>query len=321
MLTQTDTLVAEPAELLADPPRLLAAWQHLQATRHHLHAPEAARLLSVPEAALTASRLGYGAVRLPNDLASILAPVHEWRRVLVAVQSAIGVHLAIGPVRLEADEPGSGLIRLRGDHLDTVLDGRSVAHAFWSVEVDDSHGRTRSLQFFDAAGGSVAKVFIFHKTAAAKAERGFDALAVGVDQAAFAPAPAADPAIPLPHPDGCQTLAGPADTALKALFARLDGSHGPLRVELHTPVAVQRFAGVVTHGRVDAAMVHLHEQDIRAHLRPGALVRAQVMTSGDGVVGGFAFSGVDRSVLIVAAKDDPVAFARWATPLARELSA
>lgn len=310
-----------PAQLLDDPRLLAEAWERLKASRHHLHAPEAARLLGVPEAALVASRLGQGALRLPADPALILASAHQWRRVLVALGSALGVHLSLDPVRLEG---GAGAtLRLVGPHLESAFDASRVAHVFWFVDVDDSHGRTRSLQMFDAAGEAVIKLFIFHKTAAAAAGKTFAALAAGIPQTPFQPGAAAGPARTVlpgaarPAPAVRQALPGPAPEAFRQLFAALDGSHGPLCVTLEASHAWQRHTGPITHARADAAMVHLHEQDLRAHLRIGAVTSAVAEMDASGVVCSLVFGAVDGSQLRLEPAEPGTAaafrtFAGWA---------
>lgn len=310
-----------PAQLLADPRQLAEAWERLKASHHHLHAPEAARLLGVPEAALVASRLGQGALRLPADPALILASAHQWRRVLVALGTALGVHLSLDPVRLALGEGAA--LSLVGPHLETVFDASRVAHVFWFVEVDDSHGRTRSLQMFDAAGEAVIKLFIFHKTAAAAAEKTFQALAAGIEQTPFQPAAASASAIAglpspaRPAPALRQALPGPAPQAFRQLFAALDGSQGPLSVTLEAGHARQRHTGPITHARTDAAMVHLHEQDIRAHLRVGAVTSAVAELDASGAVRSLVFGAVDGSQLRLEPADPDAAtafrtFAGWA---------
>ncbi len=310
-----------PAQLLADPRQLAEAWERLKAAHHHLHAPEAARLLGVPEAALVASRLGQGALRLPADPALILASAHQWRRVLVALGTALGVHLSLDPVRLALGEGAA--LRLVGPHLETVFDASRVAHVFWFVEVDDSHGRTRSLQMFDAAGEAVIKLFIFHKTAASVAEKTFQALAAGIEQTPFLPEAVANPDIASlpgqarPAPPIRQALPGPAPEAFRQLFAALDGSQGPLSVTLEAGHARQRHTGPITHARTDAAMVHLHEQDIRAHLRVGAVASAVAELDGNGAVQSLVFGAVDGSRLRLEPADPASAtafriFAGWA---------
>lgn len=310
-----------PAQLLADPALLSQAWERLKASHHHLHAPEAARLLGVPEAALVASRLGQGALRLPADPARILASAHQWRRVLVALGTALGVHLSLDPVRL-AEGEGNAL-RLVGPHLESVFDASRVAHVFWFVEVDDSHGRTRSLQMFDAAGEAMIKLFIFHKTAAAAAGKTFAALAAGIPQSPFQPGAAGDPAKTVlpgatrPAPAVRQALPGPAQEAFRQLFAALDGSHGPLSVTLEAGHAWQRHTGPITHARADAAMVHLHEQDLRAHLRIGAVTSAVAEMDASSVVRSLVFGAVDGSQLRLEPADPGTAaafrtFAGWA---------
>ena len=288
-------------------------WDRLKASRPHLHNPEAARILGVPEAALVASRLGSGAIRLPANPLEILAPIAEWRRVLVAVSNSLGVSLALGQVE-DVGQYGDA-IRLSGQHLHTEFSAASVANAYWFVEVDENHGRTRSLQFSDAAGQDIAKVFLFHKTAAAAAERRFRELAEPVEQAAFRPAA-------MPHSVGLFTpdrdlpgivdrLATPGPQAFRAVFEQLGALQAAVCVDTFAARASQRFRGRVTHARMDEVMVHLHEPDIRMHLRPNVLQGAQARRLDDRLVA-VEFTDADGLSLRLSSPDNPQAFDLWA---------
>jgi hypothetical protein len=128
----------ESTALLADPPRLYARWRALLAEYHHLHGPEAAALLGVPEAALLASATGRGNRSLAGSLADILAPVAGWGRVLLAARNGLGVHLNVmAQARIEAVAGG--------------------------LEENDAHGRTLSLNWFDAAGHAIGRLFLMSK--------------------------------------------------------------------------------------------------------------------------------------------------------------
>ena len=313
MQTMTVPGAAEIAARLANPEALRQDWEHLRASRPHLHNPEAARILGVPEAALIASRLGSGAIRLPVDPLEILTPIAEWRRVLVAVHNALGVSLALGQIG-DVRQVGDA-IRLTGDHLHTEFSAASVANAFWFVEVDENHGRTRSLQFSDASGQDIAKVFLFHKTAAAAAERRFKALAEQIEQAAFTPVGAPDPGgLFTPDrelPGVVEQLPTPGPQAFRAVFDRLGALKAEVCIETFALRASQRFRGRVTHARIDEVMVHLHEPDIRMHLRPNVLQGVQVRRL-DGRPFAVEFTDAHGLSLRLSSPDNAQAFGEWA---------
>lgn len=243
---------------LTGPDAILAAWQGLLDTGAHLHPPEIARRLDVSEAALVASRIGTGATRLVPDLARCLAPVKDWGRVLCAFSSHCGVHMPLGQVATHVDD--AGRLILQGDHMRGVVDAGAIAEVILFVDRDDSHGNTRSLQFFDGQGAAVLKVFIFHKTAFAEANAHFQALT---------------------HPDQSRlsVLAetAPASTSADWSGTPLADAQEALRValpagEVRDIRAEGRHAHVTWRGtlgglRFGHGMLHLHEQTIRSHLR------------------------------------------------------
>jgi len=109
ILHQTTT-----TQRLLDPDLLRAAWDNLLASHTRIHPPEAARLLDIPEAALTACRIGSGAVRLRPALPELLQNIDSWGRVLCAFSNACGVHMPLGDVAL-SQEPTH--VALTGDHM------------------------------------------------------------------------------------------------------------------------------------------------------------------------------------------------------------
>ena len=258
---------------LRDPDALLAAWTHLLETHKHLHAPDAARMLEVPEAALVACRIGSGAVRLTPDIAAALAPVSAWGRVLCAFSNPCGVHMPLGAVSAEA---GDGTVRLQGTHMWAEIDAGAVADAYLFVDRDDSHGNTRSIQFYNAAGAPILKVFVFHKTRFGAAEAHFAALTADdqsrtVDVArpaaggfdARAASLAEDP------------VAAPLEEAhMASLIASLLETGGGFQIELVGDHARVAWRGTLSGARMDERMFHLHETDLRSHLRYAPMLSA-----------------------------------------------
>ncbi len=150
----------ESEALLAEPPRLYARWRALLAEHHHLHGPEAAVLLGVPEAALLASATGQGNRPLAGALTDILAPVAGWGRVLLAARNALGVHLNVmAQARVEATAAG---LQLSGEQHEIRLATTGVARIDL-FEENDAHGRTLSLNWFDAAGHAIGRLFLMSK--------------------------------------------------------------------------------------------------------------------------------------------------------------
>ena len=285
-------LQAHPVE----PDAILEGWRALLATGRHLHAPDIARDLKVSEAALVAARIGQGAVRLIPDPAAVLSRLSQCGRVLCAFSNPSGVLMPLGHTRVTADT--DGLLTLSGDHMAGSLDMGAVAEAFLFEDTDPNHGSSRSLQFFDAAGSPIVKVFIFHKGNFRAVSPHLLALS-HVDQSR------------VPKPEGTVSVFDPQTVSL---LADADGDEGgddemgggdpqalierfvagtagePVQIEALSAHARVVWRGRLTKPAFRGGMLHLHETDLRAHLRLAPLVRA-VRTAGDGI----AFHGTEAS--------------------------
>ncbi|MFZ4071772.1 MAG: ChuX/HutX family heme-like substrate-binding protein [Caulobacterales bacterium] len=253
------------SSLLENPDALLAAWRDLMAKHHHLHNPQAAMILGVPEAALIAARVGDGAMALQPDVGALLATASQWRRVLIAVRSAAGVWLGFDHIDgFEARD----WITLQGQSFITAkLRADAVAHAFWFEDEDDMHGRTQSLQLFDAAGRDVAKVLILHKSAAEEARARFQTLA-------------------LPHQNRALTLTSPgaaarpapsqASHALFAFMRALDRFPDDLIFENGHADAAGTYRGPIESTSYDEMTAHAYAMSLKLHLRPMGVQTARI---------------------------------------------
>ena len=272
--TMADT--AAGVDLLTNPDALVAGWEALLAQHHHLHAPEVARMLGVPESALVAARIGDGALRLVPDLARLLAPIQGWGRVMCAFSNALGVHMPLGEVHGRAE--GDRYV-LEGPHLHAVIDSHAITDAYLFVEHDEAHGNTRSVQCFDAAGNAVLKVFIFHKTRFKAAD-------------AHLRAQAADEQSRTVQPSAVAATGGTLAASLQDPVAQvLEGTpRALLAVELAQPAqrevqmlaasALVTWRGALHEARLDEHMFHLHETDLRSHLRYAAITQVARTASG-----------------------------------------
>ena len=136
--------------------RLRAAWRELKATRK-VRQREAADLLGVAEAELLASNVGQGVTRLAGDLREVLKRAPELGRVMALTRNDACVHEKTGVYEnLEVDSMvGLAL----GADIDLRLFFGHWKHAF-AVREPGPHGEMRSLQFYDAAGRAVHKIFL-----------------------------------------------------------------------------------------------------------------------------------------------------------------
>lgn len=267
----------------AEPDAILEGWRALLATGRHLHAPDIARELDVSEAALVAARIGQGAVRLSPSPAALLERLSECGRVLCAFSNASGVLMPLGHTSLQMD--AGGLLTLSGDHMTASLDAGAVAEVFLFEDSDPNHGSSRSLQFFDEAGAPIVKVFIFHKGNFRAVSPHF--LALAHDDQSRVPRPesvasAFDPLNASLLADAqCDELsAKDPQSLLEPFFAEADGV--PVQIEAVARHALVLWRGCVTKPAFRGGMLHLHETDLRAHLRLGPLTRAY-STAGTGI--------------------------------------
>jgi putative hemin transport protein len=134
------------------PENLRAAWRELE-HRRKVRNRDAAELLGVSEAELIASACGDGATRLAGDARRVLGRVPEMGRAMALTRNAACVHEKTGVYENLSIDAMVGLAL--GKDIDLRLFYRHWVHAF-AVE----NNGLASLQFFDAAGDAVHKVFL-----------------------------------------------------------------------------------------------------------------------------------------------------------------
>lgn len=260
--------VAEDEMGLSNDPDLLKERVKALIEEHkHIHPPEIARMLSVPEASLVASAIGAGATRLVPDPAKVLAGITDWGSVLCVFGSECGSFMPLGHV--DSIEFSDSTFHLKGGHLDAEIETASIVDAYLFVEQDDMHGKTRTLQFFDGVGDPVLKVYIFHKTKFKEALKEFESLVIENQDRIFTPHDIAAPIFDPQHvsaqadPD-TETLVEINSEELLTTFLEKDAL---FEIECLTRHARAVWTGSLRKIRIDEKMLHMHEEDIRAHLR------------------------------------------------------
>lgn len=257
----------EVNSLLQHPDALLDAWCSLLKSHAHLHPPEVAQLLDVPEAVLPACRIGTGATRLKADVSAILKPVAEWGRVLCAFSTSCGVHMPLGDVSSHVRE--DGVLCLQGSHMRAEVDASAISDIYLFVDRDESHGNTRSIQCFDAAGAAVLKVFIFHKSKFATAHSYFASLTAADQSRVFAVGTPTEgqfdarKASLSEDPDGEPVVGIGTRTALAEMLVQ----GGGFSIEAVGRHARAIWTGALSGVRFDERMFHIHEPDLRSHFR------------------------------------------------------
>lgn len=136
---------------------LLEASRRLREHEPNLRARELADRLGVSEAELVASRCGDGVTRLEGRWPALIEALPELERVMVLTRNDSCVHEKKGT--FANIEIGSALGMVLDDDIDLRLFLRHWAFAFAVRE--ESRGRwLQSLQFFDADGRAVHKVYL-----------------------------------------------------------------------------------------------------------------------------------------------------------------
>ncbi|TAM09888.1 MAG: hemin-degrading factor [Nevskiaceae bacterium] len=142
MMENTATLLQRHAALLEKTP--------------HLRARNAAAELGVSEGELVAARIGHGVTRLRNDYKALLEALIKVGQVLTITRNDDAVNEKRGYYgSLQLKEHGGGAF---DPNINLRIFFRNWAHAF-AVTEDVGHGVRDSLQFFDADGTSVHKVY------------------------------------------------------------------------------------------------------------------------------------------------------------------
>jgi putative hemin transport protein len=139
-----------------DPTALREAWRALR-DEQRVRARDAAEQLGVSEAELIASRCGAGTTRLQGDFRRLLERAHELGTVMALTRNADVVHEKIGRYENVSAE---GLVGLAlGDDIDLRLFFGHWRLGYAMGEPVDA-GTRFSLQFFDACGTAVHKIFL-----------------------------------------------------------------------------------------------------------------------------------------------------------------
>lgn len=132
------------------------AWSELVRARPGLRQRDAAELLGVSEGELLASRVGEGVVPLRRDWPLLLAALAPLGPVKTITRNATAVHETVGVYENVTFVGSIGLVQSEGLDLRLMLERWTAGFL-----VSDRHGdgRRHSLQFFDASGAAMHKIF------------------------------------------------------------------------------------------------------------------------------------------------------------------
>ena len=154
---------------------LRAQYEDLCQRAPKMRARDAAAQLGVSEAELLAARVGENATRLGEDAAAILRDVPTLGQVMALTRNEHCVHERKGVyANMEFFSHGRAAMGLVvNPDIDLRLFMNHWAHAFALTETTPK-GLRRSLQFFDAAGGAVHKIYL--SQASEEAAKAYEAL-------------------------------------------------------------------------------------------------------------------------------------------------
>lgn len=284
MHPKTTSLPPEESQvLLRDPDRLYARWRQALTEHQHLHGPEAAALLGVPEAALLASATGRGNHPLQADLATVLAPLAQWGRVLVAVRNQMGVKLDI-LARAQTDAATTQGITIQGEQHQVCLSTEGVARIDL-FEEDDGHGHTFSLNWFDGRGDVIGRLFLMSKSGREEALPWLRQNAVASPRADWEAAPGALP--PRMDPIAPKWLVGESvaqgsDVQAWATAAILCSDQAPaMQLDMSGMGAASMYRGELGKTMHTPPGAHATDLLCKLHARPQYAVAVRAITQGE----------------------------------------
>ncbi|MCU5774940.1 hemin-degrading factor [Erwiniaceae bacterium BAC15a-03b] len=141
---------------------LYQQYQDLKAAQPKKYARDLARELAISEAQLTHARVGYDAQQLRNEMREILQALEAVGETKSITRNEYAVHEHIGHyTNLNI-----------GDHAGLVLNPRALDlrlfvnswHSAFALKEQSPRGARQSLQFFDAHGDAVLKVYTTDQT-------------------------------------------------------------------------------------------------------------------------------------------------------------
>lgn len=189
-MTDSETLLGAPGA------RLRSAWQDAREANPRARVRDIAAILGVPEASLVASLVGETARRLApppeGTFAALIRALPSLGEVMVLTRNQHCVHEKVGTF---------GQIHIPG-HIATVANGEVDLRIFlnhwkhgFAVEEALPEGTTRhSLQFFDAEGVAVHKIYARPETDMAAWQAVVEAHLAPAQEDSFAPLPLSAPA-------------------------------------------------------------------------------------------------------------------------------
>ncbi|MGH8572491.1 MAG: hemin-degrading factor, partial [Gammaproteobacteria bacterium] len=147
---------------------LAHAWERLRAETPGVRARDAAQKLGASEAELVASACGANAVRLEPNFGALVAGLSGLGDVMALTRNEHAVHERTS--RYQNLQIGAAFDLVLGPEIDLRLFLQRWRHGF-AVTETGHHGSRQSLQFFDAHGTALHKVYLTDRSDVAAYER------------------------------------------------------------------------------------------------------------------------------------------------------
>ncbi|OAI28561.1 ChuX/HutX family heme-like substrate-binding protein [Methylomonas koyamae] len=269
---------------------LKLAWRDLLADHPHLRPRDAASALGVSEAELVATGCGDNAIRLRPDWPALIDAVGTLGPVMALTRNDVAVHEKTGlyeHLRLCGE-----LLLVSGHNIELcLLTGRW--HSGYATTEQSRIGPRRSLQFFDADGEAVHKIYLTEHSDAERFRRLAEAFAAA-DQTPSADIPYAEPAgfdwaAAQGLPDLWQRLA-PLCTGKPLAAAGFVSGHQfrelmqqlarmalPLQILTANAGALQLHTGPVQNLRITDPWFNVLDQGFNLHLNEKGVAEAAIV--------------------------------------------
>lgn len=295
------------------PSALKDAWSRLRASEPDLRARDLAHRLDVSESELVACRVGDGVTRLDGPWADLFRAMPDVGRVMVLTRNESCVHEKKGGFK--DVNLGDTMGAVVGGPIDLRIFLRHFRHGY-AVNEENRGRRLESLQFFDADGVAVHKIYRLADTDGVAWQRLVSRFNAGVQTPLLEPRTVAAPLPHLLQDDAVDVAAlregwramgyGPHEfygllrrhrvTRLQALhvagseFARRTDNAAvdrvledvarsglPIMVFTGSPGMVQIHAGPVQHIRRMGPWLNVLDEDFNLHLRTDHIAESWVV--------------------------------------------
>ncbi|MBJ7543417.1 hemin-degrading factor [Rhodomicrobium udaipurense] len=270
-----------------------------------LRARDAATRLGVSEAEFVAAKVGHEAIRLQPDFADILRALSGVGEVLALTRNEHCVHEKHGTFEAVAIEGQTGSVR-DGGGLELQLFLSRWHHAYKLTDEGEMGMIMTSLQFFDADGTAVHKVYLTENSD----RDAFDAI-VGrfmhaeqsneLDVTPDAPSPDTTPPA-----EGTHTRVAPG--ALRVALEKAAETGAPISVVVGNPGAIQIHTGPISKVMATGPWYNILDPRFNMHLHEAAVDGAWVVRepSADGVVTSLELiDATGRSIVQISGERSP----------------